>query len=59
MKKIAFTSLAISCSFIVLGALFKIQHWPGASILLVTGSSLFALVTIPCMTKLLYDKLGN
>jgi len=32
----------ISMGLIIMGSLFKIQHWPGASVLLLTGIALFS-----------------
>jgi len=57
MKKIAFVSGALSFSLVALGILFKIQHWPGASILLVLGLGINALIFIPSIAKVLYDKI--
>ena len=54
MKSLAFTSTALSASLVVLGGLFKIQHWPGASIMLVLGLGMLALVGIPVLAAYLY-----
>lgn len=56
MKTLAFVSGALFCSLTVLGILFKIQHWPGASVLLVLGLGIFSLLFIPSITKYLYSK---
>jgi hypothetical protein len=56
MKKVVFISGAISVSIIAIGALFKVQHWPGAGPLLLVGVILFALLFIPTFTKFLYDR---
>lgn len=56
MKKVAFISGAISGSLTALGLLFKIQHWPGASLLLVLGFGIGALVFIPSFAKYKYDQ---
>ncbi len=56
MKKLAFVTGALSLSLSCLGVLFKIMHWPGASILLVVGMALLSLIFIPSMFKYLYDK---
>jgi hypothetical protein len=56
MKQLAFISGALSISLTVLGILFKIMHRPGASILLVLGLGLFAILFVPSITKYLYDK---
>jgi hypothetical protein len=55
MKSLAFLSTAASASLVVLGGLFKIQHWPGASIMLVLGLGMLALVGIPSMAAYLYQ----
>lgn len=39
-----------------LSALFKIQHWPGASMMLIVGAILIASVFLPLYTKKLYKK---
>ena len=39
----------LSAAITILGALFKLQHWPGAGIMLIVGSS---LLTIYCLVKL-------
>jgi hypothetical protein len=56
MKQLAFISGALSISLTGLGILFKIMHLPGASILLVLGLGLFAILFVPSITKYLYDK---
>jgi len=39
-----------------LSALFKIQHWPGASIMLIVGAILIVLVFLPLYVKNIYKK---
>lgn len=56
MRKLAYTSGAISSSLALLGLLFKIQHWPGASIMLILGIGGLALVFIPSFAKYRYNK---
>jgi hypothetical protein len=56
MKTLAFISGAFSSSLTGLGVLFKIQHWPGASLLLVLGLGIFSILFIPSLTKYLFDK---
>jgi hypothetical protein len=56
MKKLAFISGAISGSLTALGFLFEIQHWPGASLMLVLGIGICALVFIPSLAKYKYDQ---
>jgi len=56
MKAFAFITGSLSSSLIGLGILFKIMHWPGASILLVLGFVTFSLFFAPSIAKYLYDK---
>jgi hypothetical protein len=56
MKAFTFTMGAISTSLITLGALFKIMHWPGTSILIVFGFGIFALLFIPSLAKYWFGK---
>ncbi len=56
MKTLAFISGAFAGSLTGMGVLFKIQHWPGATIMLVIGLGVFSIVYIPSITKYLYDK---
>lgn len=56
MKKLTFISGVLFSSLTILGALFKIQHWPGASILIVLGLTGVALVFIPSFAKYKYDQ---
>jgi hypothetical protein len=56
MKKIAIISGGLSSFLTVLGSLFKIMHWPGASILLLLGLGILLILFIPSLTKYLYDK---
>ena len=45
LEKFKYLSAAIT----IIGALFKLQHWPGAGIMLIVGSSLLALY---CLIKI-------
>jgi len=56
MKNLVFISGALFSSLTLLGGLFKIQHWPGASILLVLGLAGLAVIFIPSFAKYKYDK---
>jgi uncharacterized membrane protein YccC len=56
MKKAAFISGTLVGSLTSLGVLFEIQHWPGASIMLVLGLGICAVIFIPSAAKYLYDK---
>ena len=41
MKKFIYISGIVVINIFVFGALFKVQHWPGANILITSGLSLF------------------
>jgi hypothetical protein len=56
MKKLAFITGPVSISLNGLGIIFKMNHWPGASILIVIGIGIFSLLFIPSIFKYLYDK---
>jgi hypothetical protein len=56
MKTLTFISGAFSGSLTGLGILFKIQHWPGSSILLILGLGIFSIIFIPSLAKYLYGK---
>jgi len=47
MKKFMYMLGTIAPSLLILGAFFKLQHWPGASILIVLGSFLLGAVYLP------------
>lgn len=47
MKKAMYVLGSISAFLLVAGLMFKFQHWPGASVMLVTGGVLFNLVFLP------------
>ena len=55
MKKLTFISGAISGTFIGLGTLSELLHYPGGG-LLILGLLIFSLLFIPSVTKYLYDK---
>ncbi len=56
MKKLTFISGALFSSLTLLGIVWKIQHWPGASIFLVLGLVGLALIFIPSFAKYKYDQ---
>tara|TARA_B100000900_G_scaffold233508_1_gene198251 strand:- start:433 stop:603 length:171 start_codon:yes stop_codon:yes gene_type:complete len=56
MKLITFLTGAFFSILSVLGLLFKIQHWPGATIGIVLGLGGFALIFIPLFTIYQYRK---
>lgn len=47
MKKFMYILGTIAPSLLIVGAIFKLQHWPGASILIVLGSFLLAAIYLP------------
>lgn len=47
MKKFMYILGTIAPTLIIVGTVFKIQHWPGASIMLVLGLFLLAAVYLP------------
>ncbi len=55
MKRTLKITGLMSAAFIVLGGLFKLQHWPGAGILLFSGLILFSLVFVPLNIILKYQ----
>ncbi len=47
MKKFMYILGTIAPTLLIIGAFFKLQHWPGASVLIVVGSFLLAAVYLP------------
>jgi len=47
MKKFMYILGTIAPSLLIIGAIFKLQHWPGASVLIVLGSFLLGAVYLP------------
>jgi hypothetical protein len=47
MKKFIYISGIVLINIIVLGVIFKTQHWPGAGVMLVFGQILFAFCFLP------------
>ncbi len=56
MKKLVFISGSLSFSFIPIGILLKLMHWPGANILFLVGIGLFSIIFVPSIAKYLYYK---
>jgi hypothetical protein len=56
MRKLAIISGALFSSITLLGILFKIMHWPGASIEMVIGMAGLALVFIPSYAAYKYKQ---
>ncbi len=49
MKKAMIVSGTISAMFLTIGLLFKLLHWPGASISLILGIGLLSILFLPLM----------
>ena len=49
MKKTMINSGAAAVIFFILGSIFKIMHWPGASALLVIGITTISLIFLPLL----------
>jgi len=47
MKKFMYVLGTLAPTLIIVGALFKLQHWPGASVLLTLGTFLLAVIYLP------------
>ncbi|MCK4880830.1 MAG: hypothetical protein KAS82_09225 [Bacteroidales bacterium] len=47
MKKFMYILGTIAPSLLIIGAIFKLQHWPGASVFIVLGSFLLGAVYLP------------
>ncbi|MCK5066135.1 MAG: hypothetical protein KAR16_01790 [Bacteroidales bacterium] len=47
MKKFMYILGSIAPSLLIVGAVFKLQHWPGANVLIVLGSFLLGAVYLP------------
>jgi hypothetical protein len=47
MKKLIYISGIVVINFFVFGAIFKVQHWPGANILITAGLGLFCIGFLP------------
>jgi hypothetical protein len=56
MRLIAYLSGTLGSSLFVMGCLFKMMHWPFATLLLVLGLSLIGLVAIPLSAYYKYNK---
>jgi hypothetical protein len=56
MKKITFISGVLFSSLTLLGVLFEIMHWPGASLGLVFGLAGLAIIFIPFFAIYKYNK---
>jgi hypothetical protein len=52
MKKVMIMSGAFSAFTFIIGSLFKIMHWPGASVLLLSGIVFFCFIFLPILSIL-------
>lgn len=52
MKKTLKISGIVSSILMLLGATFKVMHWPGAGVMIVLGGATFSLVFLPLMIAL-------
>ncbi len=59
MKKLMIVAGAISAAAFVVGSLFKIMYWPGASVLLCLAMLTFAIVFMPVMAVLKVKEKGT
>ena len=58
-KKMVYILGAAALIVYILGMLFKIQHWPMASVLMVTGTIIIFLIVFPWYTWLTWKDEGN
>jgi hypothetical protein len=56
MKKIVFITGALSGSLLMLGHLFRVEHWTFGGELQILGYSLCSIIFFPCLAKYLYDQ---
>ncbi|MCR9173113.1 MAG: hypothetical protein NXI10_11500 [bacterium] len=56
MKKAAFILSTFFVSLTLLAILFKVMHWPGAGIALVSGVAGLALIGLPLFAIYRYQK---
>jgi len=59
MKKSMIFSGIFSAAFFTLGSIFKIMHWPGAGIMLVSAMMVFSLVFLPLVLLLKNREAGT
>jgi hypothetical protein len=52
MKKIMLNSGIFSAFMFLIGAIFKIMHWPGAGFILLTSIAIFSIVFLPLLSIL-------
>jgi len=49
MKKIMINSGIAAATFFIIGSFFKFMHWPGASLLILLGMAIGALIYLPLL----------
>lgn len=59
MKRSMIVSGAFAAFILVMGAIFKIGHWPGAGILIFSGMVVFSLVFLPLVFLLKTKEVGT
>lgn len=58
-NKLLLTVFILGCLITIVGALFKIMHWPGASALLIAGMLFEAAAGIMLIVKIYNDQNPN
>lgn len=56
MRLATYISGTLSVMFVIMGVLFKIQHWPGAQKILAVGLGIFGLIFVPVYAIYRYKK---
>lgn len=56
MKKTLYLIGLLSTIFTFLGSIFKIMHWPGASVMIIIGAFSFAFIFIPFLIFLKFKE---
>jgi hypothetical protein len=59
MKKYIYLLGILTANLIMSGSLFKVMHWPGANILLVSGTILFGFLFLPVALIASYMESGK
>lgn len=54
MKKFIFLTGILATQCMLAGTLFKVMHWPGASLFLLSGSIIFCIAFLPFALRLSY-----
>lgn len=47
MRKLLYWIGYVSIAFFITGLVFKLQHWPGAAILMISGAFFFNFIALP------------